>query len=239
MKSVAMKAALGLVLAAIPLIVLAFSLWPSKPTYSERAEAPILKSVVIDGKLDEWPTGMQLYTFHNRPGAKLRVAYDPDRNVLLVALEVPDHYLVVGNDWHNTDACEVYTWGGGGSDPSKPMQYALIPGNGEYVAGYGNPFVSVGGKATRATGTRTQAAHNYDGKTITYEWAVEVYDRFPEEPAKLTANKEIGFDVVIVDKESNGHHNWIPWGSPGVHKFERPKNLGRLKLLADTVSSPR
>jgi hypothetical protein len=146
MKSVAMKAALGLVLAAIPLIVLAFSLWPSKPTYSERAEAPILKSVVIDGKLDEWPTGMQLYTFHNRPGAKLRVAYDPDRNVLLVALEVPDHDLVVGNDWHNTDACEVYTWGGGGSDPSKPMQYALIPGNGEYVAGYGNPFVSVGVK---------------------------------------------------------------------------------------------
>jgi hypothetical protein len=43
-KSVAMKAALGLVLAAIPLMVLAFLLWPSKPAYSEEAEAPILKS---------------------------------------------------------------------------------------------------------------------------------------------------------------------------------------------------
>ena len=170
----------------------------------------------------------------------MRVAYDPERNVLLVALEVPDHDLMVGHDWHNTDACEVYTWGGGGSHPSKPMQYALIPGNGEYVAGYGNPLVCAGGKATHATGTRTQAAYKYDGKTITYEWAVEVYDRFSDEPTQLTPNQEIGFDVVIVDKDSNGHHNWIPWGSPGVHKFERPKNLGRLKLLADTVlASPR
>jgi hypothetical protein len=234
-----LRASLAVILMVAASAAAAVLLWPRKPWYSQRARAEVLRGIRVDGHLEDWPEGMPRYALTYRPGAEFRVAYDPDDNLLYVAVEVADADLVVGHDWHTTDACEVNVWGGGGPHPSNPLQYALVPGPGEYIAGLGNPTLNAGGKSSPANTTRTRAAFRYDGKIITYEWAVEVYDRFLDRPAQLTAGKKIGFDVVVVDKQSDGYHGWTPWGSPGVHKFERPENLGELELTSERVRVPR
>jgi hypothetical protein len=233
------KALLALLLAVAAAAMTVMLLWPREPRYLEEARADVLKGITVDGKLDDWPEGMKSYAFKYRPGAEFRVAYDPDDNLLYVAVRVTDEDLVVGHNWRTTDACEVNVWGGGGPRPSSPMQFALVPGPGEYIAGLGNPTLNAGGKHLPANTTRTRAAFQYDGKVITYEWAVEVYDHHFDRPTRLSAGKQIGFDVVVVDRQSDGNRSWTPWGHHGVHKFERPGNLRKLELMSGQVQVSR
>ena len=113
--------------------------------------ATVLRDVVVDGSLDEWPDHLEQYPIRNHSGVygstdiddkdlsesddlspSFRVGYDPDENLLYVGVEVRDNDLVVSNDSRETDACEVYVYGGRDGDRgfSNPLQYVMVPGGG-------------------------------------------------------------------------------------------------------------
>jgi hypothetical protein len=56
-------------------------------------------------------------------------------------------------------------------------------------------------------------AYARKGDVTTYEWAIQVFDRFPDRPTKLEPGKRIGFDVAVADKD-------VPATSPGG--FDEP-----------------
>ena len=196
--------------------------------------ALIVDPIDIDGDLSDWPEGLVRHRVTHDPGASFMVGYSPDENLLYVGAEVQDDVLVVGNHWQKTDACEVYVYGGPSSkvsrftsDYSNPLQYALVPGPGEYIPGHGNPTLhSANGGSRNAACTRTEAAYRREGDRTYYEWAVEVYEKFPNRPAKLTPGKTVGFDVVIVDNDNRGSFRWQPWGSTAGMKFGSPDRVG-------------
>ena len=80
---------------------------------------------------------------------------------------------------------------------------------------------------TRTKGVVTRAADF----TI-YEWALEVFDQYPDSPTKLVAGKTIGFDVAAVDKDSKADPPaWICWAPIGRRKAWDASLLGDLVLV--------
>ena len=213
----------------------------------QTARAAVLKDVVIDGRLDEWPEDLERYPIRNNfqvygptdlDGADLetsddlsshfRVAYDPDENLLYVAVEARDDEVVVGNDPMETDACEIYVHGLGREGKGISLQYAIVPGGwGSYGGGRENPAINIGS----IRGTRSQGAFSRQGDITSYEWAIEVFDRFPDKPARLASGKNIAFDVVVVDKDGSDISAWVPWGPPMADKSRHAVRLGSLALL--------
>ena len=97
------------------IVLMAIILWGNGDAFTRKAEAPVLQGIDIDGELDDWPEDMKRYFIphRNRPESQFRVGYDPGENLLYVAVKVRDDALVVGNNAHSTDACEIYVHGGG------------------------------------------------------------------------------------------------------------------------------
>jgi RNA polymerase sigma factor (sigma-70 family) len=61
----------------------------------------------------------------------------------------------------------------------------------------------------------TRMKYRREGRVTTYEWAIQVYDRFPDRPARLDAGKRIGLEVAVVDKDSDrAKPAFLTWGSP-------------------------
>jgi RNA polymerase sigma factor (sigma-70 family) len=171
--------------------------------------------------------------------AAFSVGYDPKEQLLYLAVIVRDDQLVVGHSSHlDTDAVEVYVDGlhtdrripipaekeYAALDPATvpALQYVAIPGKGMI---YGlrqasNPILIHGS----AKQTRTRMAYTRKGDVTTYEWAIQVFDRYPDKPTRLEPGKRIGFDVAVADKDvpatSPGGFNepqsdrtaWIYWG---------------------------
>jgi len=213
--------------------------------------APVLRDVVVDGSLDEWPDHLEKYPIRNHSGVygatdiddvdlstsddlspSFRVGFDPDENLLYVGVEVRDDYLKVGNDSRNTDACEVYVYGGARGDKRKlsnPLQYVMVPGGGSY-GGQGNPSL-MGGEIGR---TRTQGAYSRKGDFTVYEWAIEVFEKFPKSTVDLRSGIVVGFDVVVVDEDHWGTAAWVSWGPSVADKSGSPGRIGRLKLLDES-----
>jgi len=218
---------------------------------AQTARAVILKDVVVDGRLDDWPDDLERYPIRNNYqcygrtdidradlstsadfSPHFRVAYNPDENLVYVAVETRDEELVVGDHYLSTDACEIFVHGPGTRSRGNPFQYTLVPGHGSYVQGWGNP----GLKDRDIARTRTRGAFTREGDVTAYEWAVEVFDEFPNRPTTLSPGKTIGFDVVAVDKDGHGTAALIPWGPPMRDKYFHPDRLGNLVLLDASAS---
>lgn len=233
------------------LLVGMLTLGASGSAQAQIAKAAILEDVVIDGKLNDWPEDMERYPIRNyyqsygptdidhadlNTSADLsphfRVAYSPDENLVYVAVEVRDEEHVVGNHYMDTDAVEIFTHGEGRRSKGEPFQYVLVPGRGQYAGGWRNP----GLKDRDITRTRTRAAYSRNGDVTIYEWAVEVFDQFPNRPTTLTPGKTIGFDVVAVDKDGYDTPAQVPWGPPMTEKYYHPDRLGTLALLDESGS---
>jgi hypothetical protein len=112
------------------------------------------------------------------------------------------------------------------------LQYVGLAGN---VPAYGDHFganPSLVYSSVREP--RTQMKYRRHGRVTTYEWAVQVYDRFPQERTRLEPGKRIGFEVAVVDKDSGPTKPaFLTWGSPPkVFKGFDAGSLGEL-LLAD------
>jgi RNA polymerase sigma factor (sigma-70 family) len=172
--------------------------------------------------------------------AAFSIGYDPRKQLLFLAVIVRDDKLIIGHESHlDTDALEVYVDGlrsdrrmphpataeaYNNLDPSTvpALQYVAIPGRGMIygVRQASNPILIHG----TARNTRTRMAYSRKGDVTTYEWAIQVFDRYPDQPSRLEPGKRIGFDVAIADKDvpatSPGGYNepmpdraaWIYWG---------------------------
>ena len=77
----------------------------------------------------------------------------------------------------------------------------------------------------------------------TYEWAIEVFDVYPDQPTKLEPGKRIGFDIAIADKDApavsdrafneppEARLDWIYWGPKwNGMKVLDAVNLGEVEL---------
>jgi len=155
--------------------------------------------------------------------AAFSIGYDPIEQLLYLAVIVRDDKLVIGHSSHlETDALEVYV-DGLLSDrrltnltdkeflnldlaDGPVQQYVAIPAKGII---YGqrqatNPILMAGSVKK----TRTRMAYTQKGDVTTYEWVIQVFDRYPDNPTKLEPGKRIGFDLAVVDKD-------VPATSPG------------------------
>ena len=80
---------------------------------------------------------------------------------------------------------------------------------------------------TRTRGMATRAA----GGTI-YEWALEVFDLYPDSPTTLAVGKTIGFDVVTVDRDRTvSRRAWNCWAPIARRKAWNAALLGDLVLV--------
>jgi hypothetical protein len=114
------------------------------------------------------------------------------------------------------------------------LQYVGLAGS---VPAYGdssgaNPALLYG--KIRDPRSQPQMQYRRHGRTTTYEWAIPVYERFPDRPARLEPGKRIGLDVAVVDKDAGKTKPaFLTWGSmPAVFKGFDAGSLGEL-FLAD------
>jgi hypothetical protein len=194
------------------------------------------------------------------------VGYDPKEQVIYLAVIVRDDQLVVGHlGFWDTDAVEVYVDGRHTEDalPRMPpgktpetvnpselaaLQYIGIPGEGRVFGmvkslgqerGPDNPILMFGDIKK----TKTRMAFRREAGVTTYEWAIQAFDHYPDEPTKLIPSKRIGFDVAIADKDkpavSDGPATeppddrtaWVCW-SPNYRglRFLNARDLGEIVL---------
>jgi hypothetical protein len=58
-------------------------------------------------------------------------------------------------------------------------------------------------------------AYTRSGAVTTYEWAIQAFDEYPDQPTRLAPGKRIGLDVAVVDKDSReAHPTYTTWGDP-------------------------
>lgn len=178
--------------------------------------------------------------------ASFMVGYEPKKQVLYLAVIVRDDELVVGNTSDlDTDAVEVfvdglgsdrriarppggYTWHENiGLSDLPVQQYVAIPGEGKvYGMEYGTNPTLISGDLKK---TRTRMAYRRKGDVTTYEWAIQVFDRYPDKPTKLEPGKRIGFDLAISDRD-------VPAKAPGAEaQLEEPEASRRAWLYWNPI----
>jgi hypothetical protein len=183
--------------------------------------------------------------------AEFRAGYDTEAGLLYLAVVVRDDEHVVG--WSDSpeanDAVEVYVdgafsdrrieeppsgdWRGDLDASTMPVhQYVGLAGD---VPAYGDPF----GANPALVYSKTREPHTQMkarrwGKVTTYEWAIQVYETFPNKPIRLESGKRIGLEVAVVDKDRGwSKPAFLTWGAPpsGFKGFDAG-SLGEL-LLCD------
>jgi RNA polymerase sigma factor (sigma-70 family) len=174
--------------------------------------------------------------------------YNRDDGRIYVAVVVSDEHLLVKNgNPLSTDAVELYVealgrdwtlpepdpvvWGKNHSAKLTPaMQYVGLAGPGRV---YGEPETD--GTALmygRIEDTQTEMGFRRSGNVIVYEWAVQVFDRFPDRPSRLEPGKHIGFDVAIVDRDGDRRRPFFTTWAPAQTRFKGfdAAQLGELVL---------
>lgn len=216
------------------------------------AFAVSLTGIQIDGKLDDWPEGMVEYPILNHRqvygptdidvedltasadlSPSFRVGFDARESLLYLAVRVRDDALFTSaaDPWH-TDACEVFV--NGRHDGGASLQYVMCPPGGSYgdvlrsADPEANPNLADGDIAT--TGTRGMVGR--EGDITIYEWAIELFDQYPDSPTALAVGRTVGFDVAAVDKDGEGDSPaWVCWAPFGVRKDRNGALLGDLVLI--------
>ena len=243
-----------------------------------------ISGITVDGDLSDWPPEMPSLPIRNEFGAygptdteatnldtsqdlspSFRVGYDPEEQLLYVAVEVRDDILY--SDWmvSQTDACEIYVSGLVSSDHT-PIQYALVPGRVTYTS-----FDRRGVHRNLRVDRRSRGAWlRRDGRITTYEWGVQVRSGLPADPrtdprhgytamnpdpgrvVRLEGGGMIGFDVVVVDGDGPPRGSvvsptptacceetasWVPWGPPRSIKMVGDDRVGRLVLAPEDWSA--
>ncbi len=224
------------VLAALALVV------SSGQVEAQTARAVVLRNIQIDGDLSDWPDDLVRYPMRTKVHVRntglenadlnesadlspqFRVGYNPDENLIYVAVEVRDDQVVLGNNYDVTDAVEVYV----DRNEDEPMQYAVVPGpGGSYNRGGPNPYLYRGDIYQ----TRTQVAHRRHGDVTVYEWALEAFDDYPDRPMQLTPGRKLLFDVVAIDRDpGEDGYGFVAWGPNHPNKYDGANRVGRLEL---------
>ena len=191
------------------------------------AVAPLLRGVVIDGNLDDWPADAARYPLA-RPeygvqpqgpedlSAYYTVGYEPATARLLVALVVDDDDHVVDGgawrSWDTEDGCELYLDTRHG-DSSVAVQHSLRGVHGR-------------GQLGRQRTDEAMVAWSIVGRRTCYEWALPI----PGAADSLAVPRTLAWDVVAGDRDLDGTFSWVAWG-PGAQKAARPMARGDLLLV--------
>jgi hypothetical protein len=183
--------------------------------------------------------------------------YDGNAGLLYLAVVVHDDDIVVHpSDTLGTDAVEIYVdgaftnrripeprgdWRETLDARTMPvLQYAGVPGK---VAAYGdrwgaNPSLVY----ARQKESRTRMQVSRSGDVITYEWAVTVFDSFPEKLTQLHPGKKLGLDIAVLDKDRKATNSasrrpsFRTWGAAPVEfKGCNAGSLGELILVQGPV----
>ena len=199
------------------------------------------------------------------PDAYFMVGYDKAASLIYLAVVVRDQDLLVhpagrpltnGDDFDNfaTDAVEVYVDGRFSRTkiPVPPgsfqvldaatmpvLQYVGVPGN---APAYANQWGENPTLMYRKTAEgRTRMKYRRDKDVTTYEWAIQPYDRFPDQPTHLQPGKRIGLEVVVIDKDvppvSPAFVAWGPISPNHTFKGCDAGSLGEL-ILIDRLEAP-
>jgi RNA polymerase sigma factor (sigma-70 family) len=202
-----------------------------EPTRDPSALAVPLSGITIDGRLDDWPSGMRRYHLlrvaNQQPGrldlkgadlltspdlsAYFQVGYDPERGRIYLAVVVrDDQHVVSSRDPFTTDASEIFVDGrcSDRQDSSSlqaermpVIQYAGVPGPGP---AYGDPHKTNPALlyARKRDRSSSEMEWRRRGDITIYEWSFLAYDRYPDRPTKLSPGKRIGLEVAVVDKDT-------------------------------------
>ncbi len=247
-----------------------------EPLRTPQAIARPLSGITIDGRLDDWPEGLQRYPIANLLttqtasyrdtiegprdiDAEFMAGYDSSAGAIYLAVVVRDDDPVVkrSSSPRDNDAVEVYVQGklsdGQMALPTSDnwpavldaaempvLQYAGLAGE---QPAYGDTFGANPSLVyARTREPRTRMKYRREGNTTTYEWAIQVYDRFPDQPTRLEPGKRIGLEVAVVDKDKDKSKGkvldrtkpaFLTWGSPPkVFKGFEAGSLGELFLAA-------
>ncbi len=234
------------------------ALWAHHGAYT--AYAVPLADITIDGNLEEWPDGLPQYPILTNGrvygatdidhadlrvsddlSAAFRIGYDPKNDVLYLAIRVKDDAAIAdgSNPWTN-DAFEIYVEGrhsgrkiaNAKASASKlpALQYIGVPGKGSYGLQHKNPYLN-GGDIEK---TQSQFAWSRKDGVTSCEWVIEAFDYYPNVATKLEPGMRLGFEVVIVDKDSRRDRPaWICWSKMGALKFADAGLLGDVVLLKE------
>lgn len=210
-----------------------------------------LSDIIIDGKLDDWPEDMIDYPiewvspfyYKNTPPdgpedfkASFRIAYNPTKNTLLVAVVVTDDDVVVSqaenSKINNQDVCGIYI----DADHSGGLHeieiegrqlYVMVPGQGKWTKGQdGNPSLNKGD--TKASGLK--GAFLRSGQSIFYEWEIPLFDAFPDKRHQIQVGKSIGIDFLVADADGKENANFILW-TPEAGKSRNSDLFGQLIFI--------
>ena len=220
------------------------------------AHAIPITGITIDGRLDDWPKQMAVYSIdwvspeYYKPEppqgpedmtASFRVGYDAGDNVLYVAIVVRDDDWVIDSQkgsFTDQDLTEIYIdadhSGGDAANMQMPgskdaQQYVMVAGPSR-LYGFGsvtNDFMLNAGD-TRASGV--YAASLRVGQYTVYEWAIPLWSSFPDQRYSIKTGAVIGFDAVVTDADGDEPGNWVAW-TPGASKIANSDRLGNLVLV--------
>ena len=238
-----------------------------------------ISGITVDGDLSDWPREMPALPIRNEFGIygptdtegtdldtsedlspSFRVGYDPEEQLLYVAVEVRDDVLYQAASVGRTDACEIYVSGLQGNDQS-PIQYALVPGRLTYPQ-----FDRRGVHHSLESDRRSRGAWQRRGDVTSYEWRLQVRSGIPpylrsgltevkpllSPPVPLKGGRILGFDVVVVDGDGRPPDflgpdsapwagidpaSWVPWGPPASLKMMKDGLVGRLVLAPENWSA--
>ncbi|MDA0333573.1 MAG: ATP-binding protein [bacterium] len=191
------------------------------------AMAVAIDSISVDGDLSDWPRHLPRYpvgnpAFGQTPvdGADLtaafRIAYDHAQNRLLVAVEVTDESEVISNppdgDWAGNDGCELYLDVTHGARPAVQLSR------------WGLTESVLGADARVHYGV---AMSSHEGRRV-YEWWIDLATLGAG--VQLEPGLDLGFDVVVEDRDADGSFTWMSWG-PHTGKLQGRSRLGDLLVV--------
>jgi CubicO group peptidase (beta-lactamase class C family) len=183
--------------------------------------------ITIDGKLDDWPEGLQKYPIARIEDgdqssgeadltAHFRIAYHPDERALYVAVEVQDDSSVLDGPgepiWNGQDGCELFLDSNHAAGVSHVVQHCRYGNQGRFV-----------GPPDESPKSKTVAVVRSDDR-IVYEWRVDL-------GGESKADRAIGFDISVADKDKDGSFSWAAWGS-GTQKASVSGRCGEILLLS-------
>ncbi len=195
------------------------------PVWSGRvAVSRPLTGILLDGDLSDWPQDLPRYSIQSVEvglppesaadlTASFRVAHDPEKSLLLVAVEVvdDDHFFDPSSTatWDSQDGCMLFL------DPS--------PGSGRTSIQFNYYGTS------RPSGVVANAESRQSGNRRDYEWAIDLSQIPATQRARLQSGEVFGLEVVVGDYDRpleqrgrlglgrGGDFTWIAW-SRGAYK---------------------
>ena len=195
-------------------------------------EGITVDGITVDGDLSDWPEGLQQYSI-SRLGAgspaddatdftgSFRIAHSLSEGKLYVAIEVEDQSTFIDSGssmWDASDGCEVYLdvqAPHGHFDDSNPLQYAIAGVTGRDYGGTAD-YPPHKGVVERS------------GTHHVYEWELDLQGRGLKDV--------VGFDIAVLDRDTDGDFSWYSWGSQTVKVTSRSR-VGDLQLVSDVASA--